>query len=80
MAGHYVHAGMIGLDGTKMSKSLGNLVFVSKLVEAGTDPSAIRLGVFAGHYRSDRDWSDDVLADATRRLDRWRHAARVASG
>ena len=79
MAGHYVHAGMIGLDGTKMSKSLGNLVFVSKLVEAGTDPSAIRLGVFAGHYRSDRDWSDDVLADATRRLDRWRHAARVAS-
>lgn len=79
MAGHYVHAGMIGLDGTKMSKSLGNLVFVSKLVEAGTDPSAIRLGVFAGHYRSDRDWSDDVLADATHRLDRWRHAARVAS-
>jgi len=79
MAGHYVHAGMIGLDGTKMSKSLGNLVFVSKLVEAGTDPSAIRLGVFAGHYRSDRDWSDDVLADATHRLDRWRHAAHVAS-
>lgn len=79
MAGHYVHAGMIGLDGTKMSKSLGNLVFVSKLVAAGTDPSAIRLGVFAGHYRSDRDWSDAVLADATRRLEHWRRAARAAT-
>lgn len=78
MAGHYVHTGMIALDGVKMSKSLGNLVFVSKLVAAGTDPSAIRLGVFAGHYREDRDWSDEILAEATARLDRWRRAA--ASG
>ncbi|MFD5868670.1 cysteine--1-D-myo-inosityl 2-amino-2-deoxy-alpha-D-glucopyranoside ligase [Corynebacterium sp. NPDC060344] len=79
MAKHYVHSGMIALDGVKMSKSLGNLVFVSKLVAAGTDPSAIRLGVFAGHYRSDRDWSDEVLADAEARLARWRRAAAAAS-
>lgn len=78
MAGHYVHSGMIALDGVKMSKSLGNLVFVSKLVAAGTDPSAIRLGVFAGHYRSDRDWSDEVLAAAEERLARWRRAAATA--
>lgn len=74
MAQSYVHTGMIGLDGTKMSKSLGNLVFVHKLVEAGVDPSAIRLGVFAGHYRADRDWSDDVLRTAQERLQRWREA------
>ncbi|QCB28447.1 L-cysteine:1D-myo-inositol 2-amino-2-deoxy-alpha-D-glucopyranoside ligase [Corynebacterium endometrii] len=74
MANFYVHTGMIGLDGTKMSKSLGNLVFVHKLVEQGVDPSAIRLGVFAGHYRSDRDWSQEVLADASQRLEMWRAA------
>ncbi|WPF67202.1 MULTISPECIES: cysteine--1-D-myo-inosityl 2-amino-2-deoxy-alpha-D-glucopyranoside ligase [unclassified Corynebacterium] len=76
MAGHYVHAGMMALDGTKMSKSLGNLVFVSDLVRAGHDPSAIRLGVFSGHYRSDRDWSQEVLTAAERRLAYWREAAR----
>ncbi|MDO5029052.1 MAG: cysteine--1-D-myo-inosityl 2-amino-2-deoxy-alpha-D-glucopyranoside ligase [Corynebacterium sp.] len=74
MASHYVHAGMIALDGVKMSKSLGNLVFVSKLVAAGVDPSAIRLGVFASHYRDDRDWSDEVLAQAQARLSTWRKA------
>lgn len=76
MAQVYVHSGMIGLEGTKMSKSLGNLVFVHKLVEAGVDPSAIRLGVYAGHYRGDRDWSDDVLAAAQERLSHWRAAAK----
>ena len=79
MAKHYVHSAMIALDGVKMSKSLGNLVFVSKLVAAGTDPSAIRLGVYAGHYRSDRDWSDEVLADAEARLTRWRAACASPS-
>ncbi|ACP32843.1 cysteine--1-D-myo-inosityl 2-amino-2-deoxy-alpha-D-glucopyranoside ligase [Corynebacterium aurimucosum] len=76
MAQSYVHTGMIGLEGTKMSKSLGNLVFVHKLVEAGVDPSAIRLGVFSGHYREDRDWSDEVLHTAQERLERWRAASR----
>ena len=51
-AKHYVHAGMIGLDGEKMSKSRGNLVFVSKLRATGVDPNAIRLALLAGHYRS----------------------------
>ena len=72
MAGHYVHAGMIALDGVKMSKSLGNLVFVHKLTEAGHNPSAIRLAVFAGHYREDRDFSQDILDDAEHRLELWR--------
>jgi len=73
-AGHYVHTGMIALDGVKMSKSLGNLVFVHKLTEQGHDPSAIRLAVFSGHYRDDRDFSYDVLDEAEARLGRWRDA------
>ncbi|WP_405182065.1 cysteine--1-D-myo-inosityl 2-amino-2-deoxy-alpha-D-glucopyranoside ligase [Nocardia sp. NBC_01377] len=79
-ARHYVHAGLIGLDGEKMSKSKGNLVFVSKLRRAGTDPDAIRLGLFAGHYRQDRMWTDEVLADAERRLDLWCRASTLPSG
>ena len=74
MAKFYVHTGMLGLDGVKMSKSLGNLVFVHKLVGAGEEPSAIRLGVFAGHYRDERDWSDEVLEEAKHRLSAWREA------
>ena len=50
-ARHYVHTGMVGLGGEKMSKSLGNLVFVSRLREEGIDPMAIRLTLVAHHYR-----------------------------
>jgi len=79
MADHYVHTGMIGLDGVKMSKSLGNLVFVSKLTADGHDASAVRLGLYEQHYRADRDWSDAVLARAEDRLARWRAAAQTAA-
>ncbi|GGC58343.1 cysteine--1-D-myo-inosityl 2-amino-2-deoxy-alpha-D-glucopyranoside ligase [Hoyosella rhizosphaerae] len=79
MARHYVHTGMIGLDGEKMSKSRGNLVFVSKLRGVGVDPAAIRLGLMSGHYRTDRAWTDQVLADADHRLSLWREAVRQAS-
>lgn len=74
-AGHYVHAGMMEQGGEKMSKSLGNLAFVSKLVAGGADPTAIRVALLAAHYRSDRPWSDDLLARAAARLGRWRAAA-----
>jgi L-cysteine:1D-myo-inositol 2-amino-2-deoxy-alpha-D-glucopyranoside ligase len=60
----YVHAGMIGLDGEKMSKSKGNLVFVSKLIEAGRDPMAIRWALMKNHYRTDRMWSDELFKEA----------------
>jgi L-cysteine:1D-myo-inositol 2-amino-2-deoxy-alpha-D-glucopyranoside ligase len=64
LASTYVHAGMIGLDGEKMSKSKGNLVFVSRLVASGVDPMAIRWALMSDHYRSDRMWSDSVLHKA----------------
>ena len=75
-ARHYSHAGMISLDGEKMSKSRGNLVFVSRLLADGVDPMAIRAALLAGHYRTDRPWSDDLLDAASSRLDRWRAAAQ----
>ena len=69
---------MVAYAGAKMSKSLGNLVFVSRLRAAGTDPMAIRLALLAHHYRADWEWTDDVLAEAERRLGRWRAAVAPA--
>ncbi len=79
-ARHYVHAGMIGLDGEKMSKSRGNLVLVSKLRGAGIDPMAIRLALLDGHYRADREWTGGRLPAAERRLARWRAALAEPAG
>ena len=79
-ARHYVHAGMIGWDGHKMSKSRGNLVLVSRLRADGVDPAAIRLGLLAGHYRADRFWSDQVLTEAVARLELWRTATALPAG
>jgi len=64
LSASYVHAGMIGLDGEKMSKSKGNLVFVSRLIAEGVSPMVIRWALMSDHYRSDRMWSDDVLQEA----------------
>ena len=76
----YVHTGMVGLDGEKMSKSRGNLVFVSRLREDGADPMAVRLALLAHHYRHDWEWSDTDLTAATARLERWRAATALPAG
>lgn len=78
LAKHYAHAGMVGLDGEKMSKSKGNLVLVSKLRAAGEEPAAIRLAILAHHYRSDWSWTEADFAAAKVRLARWRNARDVA--
>jgi L-cysteine:1D-myo-inositol 2-amino-2-deoxy-alpha-D-glucopyranoside ligase len=75
----YLHAGMVRLGGEKMSKSLGNLVFVHRLLADGADPMAVRLAVLAHHYREDWDWDDAGLAEATARLERWRAALAASS-
>lgn len=72
----YPHVGMVAYQGEKMSKSLGNLVFVSELVRQGVDPAAIRLVLMAHHYRSDWEWTDAELARAQQRLAAYRAAAR----
>ena len=73
----HAHAGMVGLDGHKMSKSRGNLVLVSRLREEGVDPMAIRLVLLAHHYRTDWDYTPDLLTVAQARLERWREALSV---
>ena len=79
-AHHYVHAGMVGYEGEKMSKSRGNLVFVSTLREAGTPPAAIRLALLDHHYRSDWEWFRADLDRARARLRRWQGAVHRPSG
>jgi L-cysteine:1D-myo-inositol 2-amino-2-deoxy-alpha-D-glucopyranoside ligase len=76
----YLHSGMVGLDGEKMSKSKGNLVFVSRLLASEVDPMAIRLALLAHHYRDDWDWTDGQLVSAQSRLNLWREAVRLDAG
>jgi L-cysteine:1D-myo-inositol 2-amino-2-deoxy-alpha-D-glucopyranoside ligase len=67
---HWLHAPLVQYDGTKMSKSLGNLVFVSDLVKEW-EPAAIRLAILAHHYRRDWAWTDDLMPVAAARLEAW---------
>ena len=76
----YAHAGMVALDGEKMSKSLGNLVFVSGLRADGAEPAAVRLALLAAHYRADREWTPSVLSEAVERLTRWRTSVAAGAG
>ena len=71
-----VHAGMVGYDGHKMSKSRGNLVLVSALRAEGVDPRAIRLALLSQHYRSDWEWTPDLLEAGKQRLEAWSSAVR----
>ncbi|MDR7086945.1 L-cysteine:1D-myo-inositol 2-amino-2-deoxy-alpha-D-glucopyranoside ligase [Aeromicrobium panaciterrae] len=75
----YVHAGMVGFEGEKMSKSKGNLVLVSKLRAEGRDPMAIRLALLAHHYRSDWEWFGGEIGEAEERLTAWRTAVERAT-
>jgi L-cysteine:1D-myo-inositol 2-amino-2-deoxy-alpha-D-glucopyranoside ligase len=74
----YVHAGMLGYAGHKMSKSRGNLVLVSQLRTDGVDSRVIRLALLSHHYQESWDWTDEQLTHARERLARWELA--VARG
>ena len=79
-ARHYVHSAMVAWQGHKMSKSRGNLVFVSVLRRSGVDPNAIRLALLGHHYRSDWAWTDHGLEGAVSRLENWRAAVDSPAG
>ena len=67
---HWMHQAMVRKDGEKMSKSLGNLEFVSDLRQRW-DPRAIRLALVANHYRDSWEWNDEMMPAAAARLERW---------
>ena len=75
---HWMHQAMVRMDGEKMSKSLGNLVFVSDLAQEW-DPRAIRLACVSHHYRDSWEWNDRLMPEASERLARW-VAAGTGSG
>ena len=70
---YWVHTGMVCMGGTKMSKSLGNLVFVHDLLK-DWEADAIRLAIFAHHYRRDWEWHLGLMPEAAARLEAWRRA------
>jgi len=72
---HWLHTGLVGLGGEKMSKSRGNLVFVGDLLKEW-EAAALRLALLEHHYRNDWEWTGDDLAVAAERLERWRRAPR----
>jgi L-cysteine:1D-myo-inositol 2-amino-2-deoxy-alpha-D-glucopyranoside ligase len=76
---HWMHTALIGKDGHKMSKSLGNLVFVDALRKEW-DPMAIRIGIVEHHYRTEWEWDEDLMPRSAKRLDAWRGAAGGRAG
>src|SRR2546421_7585555 len=76
---HWMHQGLVGLEGTKMSKSLGNLVFVSDVLKEW-EPAALRLAILSNHYREPWEWRDDMMDEASRRLESWRSAGSGDAG
>lgn len=76
----HAHAAMVSYEGEKMSKSLGNLVFVSALRNEGVDPRVIRLAILAHHYRVDWNYDDAVLSVASDRLVRWQSGVNAPVG
>ncbi|MBW3536258.1 MAG: cysteine--tRNA ligase [Actinobacteria bacterium] len=73
LARHWMHTAMVAFEGEKMSKSLGNLVFVSDLLKE-SDPAVVRVALLAQHYRHDWEWSAELVHAASDRLARWRAA------
>jgi len=78
-ARHWMHIGMVAYEGEKMSKSLGNLVFVRDL-RTGHDPRAIRLALLSNHYRAGFEWFDSDIDKGEAMLERMIEAASCPSG
>lgn len=74
----FAHAGLVAYDGEKMSKSKGNLVFVSQLLADGLEPTALRLALLNHHYRTEWEWRDEMAETATDTLERWRRMLHVS--
>lgn len=68
-ARYWLHNGMLNFGGAKMSKSLGNIEKIHDLVRAHP-PEALRYALLSAHYRQPLDWSDALIEQSVRTLDR----------
>jgi len=76
---HWMHQAMVRMDGEKMSKSLGNLVFISDLLKTW-DARAIRLAIVEHHYRDSWEWDEALMPRAGARLDSWLGSSSASAG
>ncbi|MFM7685389.1 MAG: cysteine--tRNA ligase, partial [Actinomycetota bacterium] len=76
---HWMHVAMVYMDGHKMSKSLGNLVFVDALRRTW-DPRAIRMAIIEHHYRREWEWDDTLMPRNAARLEHWQRGGHGESG
>ena len=67
---HWMHVAMVFKDGEKMSKSLGNLVFVDQL-RTLWDPRSIRIAIIDHHYRKEWEWDETLMPRSSARLAQW---------
>jgi cysteinyl-tRNA synthetase len=65
----WLHNGMLNMDGRKMAKSVGNVLKVHALL-GEHPPEALRLALLSGHYRGPLDWTDALIEQSVRTLDR----------
>ncbi|MCF8529859.1 MAG: cysteine--tRNA ligase [Candidatus Nanopelagicales bacterium] len=72
VVGHWVHAEHLLFENRKMSKSSGNVVLVSDVMDRGYDPLALRLAFLQHRYRSQMNLTWDVIASANDQLQKWR--------
>ncbi len=70
LARYWVHNGFVDMGVEKMSKSLGNVILVNKLLGAGHRGEALRLGLLAAHYRQPLPWTEGLIAQSKTTLDR----------
>jgi L-cysteine:1D-myo-inositol 2-amino-2-deoxy-alpha-D-glucopyranoside ligase len=64
LALNYCHVGMVSYQGSKMSKSKGNLVFVHQLIDEGISPMVIRLALMSHHWRSDWEYTKELIDES----------------
>jgi cysteinyl-tRNA synthetase len=79
LARYWLHNGMLSMAANKMSKSLGNVVTVGELLEQGHRGETLRLALLSAHYRQPLEWSEQLVAESKRRLNRLYRAARPTS-
>lgn len=79
-AGHWFHPRFLLVEGAKMSKSRGNFFTARDLFARGVEPAALRLALIGTHYRSNANFTEQLLRDAQRQVDRWRRVMDAKGG